>query len=195
MTLLRFLAAVFVLGPALGVLSAVPAKASSLAPMKERSMKKVKKTKEARPHVQKEKSTQVKQKKLREPQKTSDQQLAQGYRTLQSVNKTLKMADHDYGGLRAGASKSVGAAENQLREALKSRGEKAPGGKSAAPQWHPEPQKLSNAQLKAALPVLQQTIAQLKNADHDYGGHRKQAIADLENTKRDLEEALKRVKQ
>ena len=53
-----------------------------------------------------------------EPQALSNQQLVNGIQLLQSINFTLKAADHDYGGHRAQAVRAVGTAERQLRRAL-----------------------------------------------------------------------------
>ena len=132
--------------------------------------------------------------KMPESQKTSDQQLVQAYRILRSINKTLIMGDHDYGGHRAKAVRDVGKAEKQLQKALEFQGKKAPGGKAVMPAWHPEPQKFSNAELASKIPVLHRTIALLEKADHDYGGHRVQAVADLRVAVMQLEIALKYAK-
>jgi hypothetical protein len=150
----------------------------------------------AKPSVHTKANTKVKPAGIKHPesQKTSDHHLVQAYRVLRSVNKTLLMADHDYGGHRANAARDTGKAEKQLAEALGFRGEKSPQGKTAASHWHPEPQKLSNAQLAAALPVLHRTIAALEGADKDYGGHKAKAIADLKSTIRQIDEAMQSVK-
>jgi hypothetical protein len=127
-----------------------------------------------------------------EPQAVSNQQLATSLHLLQSIKVTLEGADHDYGGHRAAAVKDIGQAHKQLREALhavhKQTGAKTTGGKGAA---HPEPQKLSDAQLAEAVPALQATIKVLEGADHDYGGHRAAAVKDLKTAVSQLEKALK----
>jgi hypothetical protein len=61
-------------------------------------------------------------------------------------------------------------------------GTKIPGGR--------EPQKISNMQLAQAIPVLQQTIVFLNNANHDYHGHRAAAIHDLGQAIGQLQKAL-----
>jgi hypothetical protein len=149
--------------------------------------------KAAKPSVLTKANTSVKPVGAKEPeaQKTSDQQLVQGYRVLRSVKKTLSLADHDYGGHRADAMRDIGKAEGQLREALAYQDKKAPKeGKTAAPPWHPEPQRLSNAQVAAALPVLHRTLAVLERANHDYGGHKANAVADLKTAVSQLKQAL-----
>lgn len=50
---------------------------------------------------------------------------------------------------------------------------------------------MSDAQLTASIPVLEQTVTLLKMANHDYGGHRGQAVTDLEAAVRQLKAALK----
>ena len=54
-----------------------------------------------------------------------------------------------------------------------------------------EPQAISNAQLRQALNVLQSIKLTLKAADHDYGGHRVKAIADISKAQNQLNLALK----
>jgi hypothetical protein len=54
-----------------------------------------------------------------------------------------------------------------------------------------EPQKLSNAQLREAVAVLQATKKMLQSADHDYGGHRVDAIRDIDSAERQLSLALR----
>ncbi|HMF19263.1 MAG TPA: hypothetical protein VKE98_18800 [Gemmataceae bacterium] len=54
-----------------------------------------------------------------------------------------------------------------------------------------EPQAISNAQLRQALNVLQSIKLTLKGADHDYGGHRVKAIADISKAQNQLNLALK----
>jgi hypothetical protein len=128
------------------------------------------------------------------------QQLVQSLHVLQSTKKTLEMADHDYGGHRAAAVHDIGKAERQLREALghsphhKARavGARTGGGKVAGNR---EPQQLSNEQLAAAIPVLQNTVAALKNANHDFGGHREKAIEDLNTAVAQLKTALQYAKE
>src|SRR5690348_3810730 len=53
-----------------------------------------------------------------------------------------------------------------------------------------EPQQLSNAQLREAHQVLQATKVMLESADHDYGGHRVQAIKAVSAAEQQLRLAL-----
>ena len=52
------------------------------------------------------------------------------------------------------------------------------------------PQKLSNTQLHEALHVLQATKLTLEGADHDYGGHRVEAVRAIGAVQRQLKLAL-----
>lgn len=152
--------------------------------------------KAVKPHVQKKADTHVRPvgAKMPEAQKTSDLQLVEAFRALRSVKKTLIQGDHDYGGHRIAAVRDVGKAEKQLEEALKYRDKKSPSDKNIAAPWHPEPQKLSNAQLASRIPVLRRAISVLGAANHDYAGHRKQAVADLTIAVASLQQALKYAK-
>ena len=131
-----------------------------------------------------------------ESQAASNKQLRQAIGVLRSAKLTLEMADHDYGGHRVAAVRDIKAATKQLRLAL-NHGQKKPKagtgtkkgpGKGARPQ---EPQAVSDKQLADSIPVLKQTISVLKGANHDYGGHRAQAVTDLRAAVRQLETALK----
>jgi hypothetical protein len=55
----------------------------------------------------------------------------------------------------------------------------------------PEPQRLSNAQLREGLTTLQATKKMLQSADHDYGGHRVAAIKAIDAAEHQLRLALK----
>jgi hypothetical protein len=124
-----------------------------------------------------------------EPQTQSNAQLMQTLNVLHSTKVVLEGADHDYGGHRAAAVKAIGAAQHQLRLAL---GIKAPSGKGPKKDSPmPEPQNVSNTQLAEAIPVLKEAITTLKGANHDYHGHRANAVRDLEEAKQQLEMALK----
>jgi hypothetical protein len=62
----------------------------------------------------------------------------------------------------------------------------------ASPRRAPkrEPQRVSNAQLHEALHVLQVTKKTLQGADHDYGGHRVEAIKAIGASEHQLKLAL-----
>jgi hypothetical protein len=123
----------------------------------------------------------------------SDAQLAESIYTLRNVRHTLEMADHDYGGHRAAAVRDITAAVHQLRKALDHvhKGKAVPKGEKKKGPANREPQALSDAQLAAAVPALTQVASLLKTSSHDYGGHRAQAVTDLEAAVRQLDKALK----
>jgi hypothetical protein len=133
----------------------------------------------------------------KEPQKLSNEQLREAYHALKNINHTLKNADHDYGGHRAAAIKSIGQAEHQLKLALEHHHKKTGAGaagkkpKGTGEKGEPEPQALSDAQLAAAIPMLKTVANLLAHADHDYGGHREKAVKDIGVAIVDLEKALK----
>ena len=127
----------------------------------------------------------------REPQRVSNAQLREAIHVLQVTKRTLEGADHDYGGHRVDAIKAIGAAEHQLRLALGSQNKgKKPGGKAGKGGKGNEPQNISNLQLAEAIPVLQRTVGLLEKANHDYGGHREQAIKDINISIHQLKKAL-----
>lgn len=153
----------------------------------------------------------------KEPQKASNHQLVQAVHVLQSANLTLAGANHDYGGHRVKAIASVTKAEQELILALqfaknhkggkakdkggktkdkggkgKEKGKaKDKGGKGKGNNPFPEPQAISDAQLHDSIPILRKTVHHLQKANHDYGGHRVAAIANLEEAIHQLHAALK----
>jgi hypothetical protein len=132
-------------------------------------------------------------KKPKEPQSLSDVQLAESIHSLRVARLTLEKADHDYGGHRADAVKDISAAIKQLKLALEfvHKGKVIPKGEKKKDKGNNEPQAVSDAQLAATIPVLEQNAVLLKMANHDYGGHRAQAVTDLEAAVRQLKKALK----
>jgi len=134
----------------------------------------------------------------------SDPQLAQSLAALKATKATLQNANHDYGGHRAAAVKAIGAAEHQLQQALGFKQRK--GGHLLAhagrrvPAHHGggtairEPQAASDAQLAAAIPLLQSTMTSLQHANHDFGGHRAKAVRDLGLAVGQLNQALAFIK-
>lgn len=127
-----------------------------------------------------------------QPQQQSNLQLRQALHVLHSARKTLQAADHDYGGHRAAAVRDINAAAHQLHLALNhgkrpGTGKKRPGQAGKKPH---EPQVLSDQQLAASIPLLRQAITVLQHSNHDYGGHRAKAVADLHKAIKQLETAL-----
>ena len=126
-------------------------------------------------------------------QSVSNQVLLETVPILQTLNNTLANADRDYDWHRANAVVDISGAEKQLGDALRFVGQITD--IDANPTrtdkgTHPESQKLSDAQLAAEVPVLKMAITILEHADHDYGGHRVDAIHDLEAAVVQIEKAL-----
>ncbi len=135
----------------------------------------------------------VAQGKKKEPATLSDLQLADSIQTLRVARLTLENANHDYGGHRADAVRDISAAVKQLRLALEAvhKGKLIPKGEKTKVKGGNEPQAVSDAQLAATVPVLEQTATLLRMANIDYGGHRAQALTDLDAAVRQLKHALK----
>jgi hypothetical protein len=126
-------------------------------------------------------------------QSVSNQILLEMVPVLQTLNNTLANADRDYDWHRANAVVDISRADLQLGDALNFVGQKTdvdPAPMRTDKGAHPESQKLSDAQLAAEIPVLNMAIKILEHADHDYGGHRVDAIHDLEAAVVQLEKAL-----
>jgi hypothetical protein len=127
--------------------------------------------KKSRPSVQKSTPPKVHTaSRKREPQKLSDHQLTKSLASLESLQAS---------GI---AGKDIGKAENSLKKALESRGIPLPKAPASV-------EKLSPQQLAAKIPQLEQTLKTLKEADHDYDGHRAAAVRDLEATIKQAKEA------
>jgi len=94
---------------------------------------------------------------------------------LKEARRELKEAAHDFGGHRAEALKAVDAAIKQMRQAL----EVAPGGvpaKAVAPAAPPVEAGVKHPHIRAALAELKGAQTELKEAAHDFGGHRAEAL-------------------
>jgi hypothetical protein len=132
-------------------------------------------------------------KKPKEPQTLSDMQLAEAIQTLRVARVTLEAADHDYGGHRADAVKDISGAIHQLRKALDHvhKGKAVPKGEKKKVPAGKEPQAISDAQLAMTIPTLVQVANLLKMSNNDYGGHRAQAVTDLEAAVMQIQTALK----
>jgi len=126
-----------------------------------------------------------------EAQKKSNQALIHAFHVLQSTSLLLQKGDHDYGGHRVNAIKSIGAAQGELRLALGKYGKNIPPAAAAKDGAGKEAQKKSNAQLNHAIKTVQSTITHLANANYDYYGHRYKAVVALEGTLKQLQLALK----
>ena len=89
--------------------------------------------------------------------------------------------------------RDISAAVKQLKQALEAvhKGKLIPKGDKKKVAAGKEPQAISDTQLASTIPALEQTSSLLRNATIDYGGHRTQAIADLDSAVKQLKTALK----
>jgi hypothetical protein len=107
---------------------------------------------------------------------------------LKETRIELKEAAHDFGGHREKALKAVDAAIIQIEIALKEAGDPFKALKVDAAHYkkydhHPH--------IHRAIAELKETRVELKEAKHDFGGHREKALKDVNYAIEQLELALK----
>ncbi len=107
---------------------------------------------------------------------------------LKDARVELKEAKHDFGGHREKALKAVDAALVQLEVALKEGGDPFRPVKVGPEQYkkyehHPH--------IHRAVHELKDARVELKEAKHDFGGHREKALRDVDYAIEQLELALK----
>ena len=107
---------------------------------------------------------------------------------LKEARVELKEADHDFGGHREKALKAVDAAAVQIEKAFEGAKVKFNGGKPGKDAYkgyahHPH--------IHHAVVELKQARVELKEAAHDFGGHREKALKDVDYAIEQLELALK----
>lgn len=107
---------------------------------------------------------------------------------LKEARVELKEAAHDFGGHREKALKAVDAAIVQIEIALKAAGDPYKSGKVTADHYkkyerHPH--------IHHAIVELKKVREELKEAKHDFGGHREKALKDTDEAIVQLEKALK----
>ena len=107
---------------------------------------------------------------------------------LKETRVELKEAKHDFGGHREKALKAVDAALVQLELALKEGGDPF-----RAVKVNPELYKKfeHHPHMHRALHELKEARVELKEAKHDFGGHREKALRDVDFAIEQLELALK----
>jgi hypothetical protein len=110
-------------------------------------------------------------------------------RELREARTELREAKHGFGGHREKALKAVDAAITQIDEALRGAGDNIKGAGKVDPgiykkyDHHPH--------IHHALHELRETRTELKEAKHDFGGHREKALRDVNYAIEQLELALK----
>jgi hypothetical protein len=109
---------------------------------------------------------------------------------LRECRMELKDAAHDFGGHRAKALEAVDAAIRQIDRALEGAGDNIKGIKLT---FDPDRYKKykHHPHIHHAIHELREARAELKNAHHDFGGHREKAIKDIDYAIEQLELALK----
>jgi len=107
---------------------------------------------------------------------------------LKETRIELKEAAHDFGGHREKALKATDAAIVQLELALKGAGDPYKALK-VAPELYKKFEH--HPHMHRAIHELKEARVQLKEAKHDFGGHREQALKDVNHAIEQLELALK----
>ncbi|HEY3320828.1 MAG TPA: hypothetical protein VGP72_10225 [Planctomycetota bacterium] len=120
-------------------------------------------------------------------------------RELAAAKKELEEADHDFGGHRAEAVKAVERAHKQLEKALEFDKGGAPDKAKSAEEPKAKANTATEAELKhphihAALDALRETRKDLKEAAHDFGGHRADALEATDHAIKQLKTALEYAK-
>ena len=111
---------------------------------------------------------------------------------LNQAKAELAAAKHDYSGHRAAALDDAQKAVEEIIAGLESDGWK--GERTLAPASQPAPEEgKSHHEMRRALWHLRQAKTQLKDADHDYHGHRVEAIKFVDHSIRHVREGLKSV--
>jgi F0F1-type ATP synthase membrane subunit b/b' len=110
---------------------------------------------------------------------------------LREAKVELQEAKHDFGGHREQALKAVEAALFQLKECLV--GAKDPFD-SVKVDKDIYKKHENHPHIHEAIHELKDARTQLKEAKHDFGGHREQAIKDIDYAIEQLEICLKHVK-
>ena len=110
---------------------------------------------------------------------------------LKQSREELKEAAHNFGGHREKALKAVDAAIHQIEVALKAAGDPYKGGKVGNEEYK---KYAHHPHIHHAIHELKEARAELKNAAHNFGGHREAALRDVNLAIEQLELALKSVK-
>ncbi len=127
-------------------------------------------------------------------QADSNHLLRESIPILKSLNRTLAVANHDYGGHLYNAVEMIFHAERQLRAGLVFQN----GGPlyiavpppDHTPSPNIEPQRVSDAQLSGTIPVLESTLSILQQANKVYGGHLASAIWYINTAISEIQSAL-----
>ena len=110
---------------------------------------------------------------------------------LKETRTELKEAKHDFGGHREKALLAVDAAIKQIKIALKDSGDEYQGAK---PDKDVYKEYKHHPHLHHAIHELKEARTELKEAKHNFGGHREAALKDVDYAIEQLELALKYAK-
>jgi hypothetical protein len=111
---------------------------------------------------------------------------------LREARTELKEANHNFGGHREKALHAVNQAIEQIDKALTAAGDNV---KGSPKRPDVDYKKYSHSpHLHHALHELREAHAELKEAKHDFGGHRAKALKDVNHAIEQIELALKSVK-
>ncbi len=108
---------------------------------------------------------------------------------LDKARVELKEAAHDFGGHREKTIKALDEAIAQVGKALEGAGDKYTPGKGPDKEVYKKYE--SYPHMHHALHELGEAHKELKEAKHDFGGHREKAIKDVDHAIAQLETALK----
>ena len=108
---------------------------------------------------------------------------------LREARSELKGAAHDFGGHRVKAIAAIDAAIVQLEKALKFVGDKRPF--KGDPKAEVYKKYGAFPHIHHAAFELKETVAEMKAASHDYGGHRVKAIEDTQAALKQLRQCIK----
>jgi hypothetical protein len=111
---------------------------------------------------------------------------------LREARTELTEAAHDFGGHRKAAVRAVNAAIVQLEKALQFSGDKRPFKGTPKAEFYRKYAR--HPHIHHALHELRETVAELRAAAHDYGGHREAALRDTQAAIRQLELCLEYVR-
>jgi hypothetical protein len=107
---------------------------------------------------------------------------------LKEVRTQLKEAGHDFGGHRVKALAAVDEAVVQIERALNAVGDSYGGFKVDPERYRTYP---NHPHIRHALAILRDTRVELKEAAHDFKGHREKALEAVNYAIEQLELALK----
>jgi hypothetical protein len=103
----------------------------------------------------------------------------------------LRDAKHDFGGHRERAIHDLHEAIKQTEKALEAAGDPFKGFLPAKTIYK---EYRDHHHLRHALHMTNEAIKQLREANHDFGGHREKAIRDLEAARHQIEKCIEHIK-